>query len=816
MNNYQLYRTNVLLGGQMKYDLILSSGPNHTYIKDIHISPISNNAPYSKHIDNDILNYSHSENIKNFYKKIENYFYNDFANPILSNIYPLTENYTGEIEETTYEMGCRRMKYHLYNKQFEFLCPVWLEQIDDIKDLKFRLNIYTGDKNLLISRDIEFDQDKMINYFNNFIKQLGLDKGCDWVFDISENKSVLTGLNVSTGQCENKELLRLYKDLISIERPVLEFNNIIINTINSNHMIAKQLFNFNLCFNFEDILNTFLFKELDNHHISVSIDVLIKDQPLTYKDIFSNHTNIIRNFLEIPQLRRYNDGLDVSDTYDEATWGSTNVFDYMKDYDCVDLVDKNKIMQNTCHWCYSSEPENSTFNMYDGFSLLHKNKFDELIDIPYYNGKIPNLQVVDPDAANYPFWCNNYIAHSISLSSSAGENNLKDILPHLLNKEDHLFSEFSSNCVVKGINYKTRKKYKPILVTVLHYSNYNTKGLENDVIPILNQYPGWGFGYLKGGSMPKNKTSDVNEWDIMFILPYNNFNDRKIIFICPTVVEQYCCDCGKIWYNYNQEVGCTCTVPFVGRAIYKLSNYKNMFYRNFVKELSKFSPEDAQPSEFIESPEILKEFYDIIKSPNPYYNHTIHFNTTLAGIHANSPSLSSKEIYYYKKKTDKIIIRNLGKIKPYFISENGLYYNQRYSKKYLEEIKDVYQQYSNTCYGPKYPSLNYFSLNHNKETYDINKVEVKNNIEYHYYKHNRIFNLQPTMTFKCIMEDEDVYKKIGEQIEEIYGEALHNEFKEEEIYKANLKYLTDQYKLVHTNIEYEDGKFIYEMQIKLK
>ena len=51
MNNYQLYRTNVLLGGQMKYDLILNSDPNHTYISDIHISPISKDAPYSKHIE---------------------------------------------------------------------------------------------------------------------------------------------------------------------------------------------------------------------------------------------------------------------------------------------------------------------------------------------------------------------------------------------------------------------------------------------------------------------------------------------------------------------------------------------------------------------------------------------------------------------------------------------------------------------------------------------------------------------------------------------------------------------------------------------
>ena len=426
MKNYQLYRTNVLLGGQMKYDLILNSDPNHTYISDIHISPISKDVPYSKHIEENTLNYSHSENIKNFYKKTENYFYNDFANPILNNIYPLPETYSGETSETTYEMGCRRMKYHLYNKQFEFLCPVWLEYIENIQDLKFNIDIYTGnDKNHLISRTIEFNQPKMIKYFNDYIKQLGLDKGCNWVFDINKDRSILTGLNVSTGQCENKDLLRLYRDLVSIERPLLEFNNIIINTLNNNHMITKQLFNFNLCFNFEDILNSFLIKELDNQSIWINVSISIKDEQLTCMDIFSNHTNIIKNFLEVPVLNATFNGTYVSyNTERGEQLQNTNVLDYLNDYNCVDLIDKNKIIQNTCHWSYSLDPQNSTFNMYDGFSLLYKNDSNELISIPYYNGKIPNLQVTDPSVANYPFWCNNYIVLRINIYKFCLQSNV--------------------------------------------------------------------------------------------------------------------------------------------------------------------------------------------------------------------------------------------------------------------------------------------------------------------------------------------------------------------------------------------------------
>ena len=47
MNNYQLYRTNVLLGGQMKWDLIIDSSQNTLYVSDFHLSPISNNTPYT-------------------------------------------------------------------------------------------------------------------------------------------------------------------------------------------------------------------------------------------------------------------------------------------------------------------------------------------------------------------------------------------------------------------------------------------------------------------------------------------------------------------------------------------------------------------------------------------------------------------------------------------------------------------------------------------------------------------------------------------------------------------------------------------------
>ena len=67
MNNYQLYRTNILLGGQMKYDLVADLVDGDVIINDIHITPISDNLPYNKLSDENLLNYDNQENIKNFY-----------------------------------------------------------------------------------------------------------------------------------------------------------------------------------------------------------------------------------------------------------------------------------------------------------------------------------------------------------------------------------------------------------------------------------------------------------------------------------------------------------------------------------------------------------------------------------------------------------------------------------------------------------------------------------------------------------------------------------------------------------------------------
>ena len=103
MQNYQLYRSNVLLGGQMKYDLIVDSNGQDLIVSDFHITPISKSVNFNKYSKDSLLNYSHKENISRFYKTISGSFFNDCADPLLTGLHPLvTDNvmdlHNGELE----------------------------------------------------------------------------------------------------------------------------------------------------------------------------------------------------------------------------------------------------------------------------------------------------------------------------------------------------------------------------------------------------------------------------------------------------------------------------------------------------------------------------------------------------------------------------------------------------------------------------------------------------------------------------------------------------------------------------------------------
>ena len=362
MNNYQLYRTNVLLGGQMKWDLIIDSSQNTLYVSDFHLSPISNNTPYTYKSDEYLIKNKHQDNVKAYYAANKGHFYNSCLDSEFSHNWPIICNDNEHITtySNTYDMGCRRSKrYNEYKKQFEFLCPLWIEHITD--DIMFKINIKDVDSNtvlasnalVLTANDVTNNyHNKFIQYFNNYASDAGLYNGNDDVLNIvfKTNTATVTGLNVATGIFETQHISSLIDNITNREKPLMEFDNMLIQSFVSSTTICNQLINFNLCFNINDIMSGGITNMLNGEDIIISVDVYMGKQLLEKRDFYTEYNNINRAVKSEKET-------DITD----------NVLNYLRDYEFIDLIDKNKFCQSICHWSLCDNPD-YIFNLYEGFA----------------------------------------------------------------------------------------------------------------------------------------------------------------------------------------------------------------------------------------------------------------------------------------------------------------------------------------------------------------------------------------------------------------------------------------------------------------
>ena len=354
----------------MKWDIIVNSSSAMLYVADLHLSPISHNIPYTPKSDEKLLNNTHQDNVKAYYKEIKSNFYNEAINAEYTHNWPIITNKDEIIDcySNTYDMGCRRMRsYDLYKKQFEFLCPLWIEKLDG--DIKFEISVKNIDSNTILSRNSLVlktngvaSHDKFVNYFNDYLYDAGLIAGNDDLINVKFKNSTanITGLNVSNGLFETKNIDSLVGNLSIIERPLMETDNLIIKSFANNTLVAKQLLNFNLCFNIEDILTGSIVIMMSGRKISIAVNVYMGDKLLEKKDFYTDYEFIKKEIISNNPLLKE----------------EINVLDYLHDYEAIDLIDKNKFSQNICHWSLCDNNE-YIFNVYEGFSGMY---IEEIID----------------------------------------------------------------------------------------------------------------------------------------------------------------------------------------------------------------------------------------------------------------------------------------------------------------------------------------------------------------------------------------------------------------------------------------------------
>lgn len=352
---YQLAKTSPLLTGQVKINFIL----NGNKVDSIQYTPISPSIPFNYNNPQDVLNYSHGDNVKMLYDKISDSFYSTIGNSKLdpTKLHKFVKMYD-DTHDNTYEMGMKRIEYHKFKKQFEFFSPIWCDSKTEFNNIKFELCLVNKNGRRLYGKFIEFT-DKQKEYLQAMYESFCTDNDNSDLLYLSFNecRSHIKGLHVKSGNTQTVDTSYIISNLTSQERTVLETDNMLVNLFKNHEIIANQLLNFNFVFNLEDILPYQILQSMVCEKVNAYINVYCDKKLVEVRDIYSNYDFIPRYDMF---TGKYSDGTNEFD----------NVLSYLGDNRCASIINQNKLVQSTFHWALKNNTS-SIFNMYNGFAPIN-------------------------------------------------------------------------------------------------------------------------------------------------------------------------------------------------------------------------------------------------------------------------------------------------------------------------------------------------------------------------------------------------------------------------------------------------------------
>lgn len=494
---YQLAKTSPLLTGQVKMNMIM----NGNKVVDLQYTPISNYITFNYNNSVDVLNYSHSDNVKFLYNKISNSFFNGVSNPVLTTKQlHRYDTLVDDTHENTYEMGMKRLEYQRYKKQFEFFCPFWCDSKKEFDDIVFTINLVNKNGRIMYSDNIEFDS-RISEYIKNILPSLGINEENNELVFISFNDmtSYIKGLNAEKGVVQTIDTSYLVKNLLERERPIIETDNMILSTFSQNKIVCTQIFNYNFVFDLYDFIPISLLNELICEKVNIYIDMYKKDSDgnlvkIEVKDIYSNYEHIPRY-----------------DIYKNEYDKNFNVLDYLKENNSLNFIDKNKLVQSTFHWALQNK-QDSIFNLYNGFAPVNTIN-TENISCNSISNNSPDLFTDIFDLNKNPF--------GIFKFTYIDENNtlLLDF-SHALNDDNNYYS-----IDIKNINEKSKEFqfFGNILISNEKISKYIDDCPETD--DILKKFEYCVFAKKKNGKFD-DECNINNEQDVPFILVGNAIDNN--------------------------------------------------------------------------------------------------------------------------------------------------------------------------------------------------------------------------------------------------------------------------------------------------
>lgn len=700
-----------------------------------------------------------------------------------------------------YQMGAKRAKYKLFNKQFQFFCPVWLEEVKN--NIKFKLSLWSDTEDreiasnqLLVERN---GDDKFSKYLFKYIDELKLNIGNDDLININLDSGItsLTGVDLITGTLKVLEDTSIVNNLKHRERPLLESDSIILKNYNRKNLICPQLFNFNIYFNISDIINTIPTEQFENSKLWFKLFVYADDMELEIVDFYSNY-----EFLEEKlhcdriQCEKWINGFSDMNLVprEGSDYKGGNVLDYLKDNKFIGHINKNKYLQSIFHWSLVGNND-YLFNLYDNFGCINYEEHLNYVNEKYNRStsdmkKIPHLYGRGLDIThitsydkihNTNSWCN---IVEMELVELIGISNAWKSANHWSEWIGDWANVFY-NIVKNGISFDFGDQW----YNDNHYISYN-KPFEflddTHVFPdkkLVNV-----FIYIPGYS--------DNDWKNL-----NNTGGRLEGKGYTTCLNQY--------YLYKE----------INNIIYKfyIANNMNEFnFNNFlINHLQKYQ-NDAMRGGWAKysndnywSSMKLKTILEGLQKPK-----IVKFDKSLICNRVSSPSQKTDEISYYKldhcDPYSKYVVRYDGKIKPTFIKKDDYRKNYTYYKKDLLEIINEMNNYTRSSFDPLYPSIGYYSIGSKEELYtrDSKVFNLKGSFEYTHYNDSLLYQLPIEININ-IDDNYETYVT-RDEIDEIIIEEIKNTF------NTNPKWIYKLYDIdIDYNVEKNNNKHIYKYNIKL-
>lgn len=362
----QLAKTSPYLTGQFKLDIELFYRDGKIRSGECHVSSLSDNLGETDSIDVPFFNCKLTDSIKRLRTRLGDMFYSDSPNLTSEKILYSSDPSDGEWKwqdtyDHSYQAGVSRMRYEKYGKQFQLLCPVWVDKASDLLSTEFLFKTKAFDSSVETAVSVFSFSGDLRDALQEYLTGISPDL---LNINLDRNEVNIKGLEASTGTVITKDVSYYLDKLLDRERPVIETDSILCQLLPTNDMIARQVINLNFCFNMTDIMPEYLANAMQMHQWTVWCDMrtpLDPDYQSSASTLYYNvpFCDLYTNYWHIPSF--------VGDSANGHFDDSRNSLDYLEDHRCIDYIMQNKVTQPIFHWSLLENPD-YLYNFYNGFS----------------------------------------------------------------------------------------------------------------------------------------------------------------------------------------------------------------------------------------------------------------------------------------------------------------------------------------------------------------------------------------------------------------------------------------------------------------